>query len=107
MATFIIPLKAGRNVTPVSFAAAKDILFIQQVFEGCKRSIAAVLAVTAILDIQILTTFNAKTFAFGVVQGLDGNFQQGVFTYQGRQVNLCIIGYEQFRFADGFFSECI
>lgn len=49
-------------------------LFIEQVLKCCKRRVIALLAMTAILYVQILTTFNAKTFAIRVMQGLDRDF---------------------------------
>jgi hypothetical protein len=51
---------------------------------------------TAVLQVQVLTALDAKTFAFEVMQGLDGNFQYGIFTYERCEVKLRIIGDKQF-----------
>ena len=51
---------------------------------------------TAILQVQVLAALDAKALAIGVMQGLDGNFQYGIFTYERCEVKLRIIGDEQF-----------
>ncbi len=71
-------------------------ILLQQFLQVGKWRIVAFLAVTAVLDVQVLATFDAQTFAFGIVQGLDGNFQQGILPDQGSKVNVGVIGHEQF-----------
>jgi hypothetical protein len=73
-------------------ARLTGILVVKQVFEGCKRRIVAFLAMTAILQVQILTTFNAKTFALKIMQGLDRDFQQCIFANKGCEVDMGIFG---------------
>lgn len=69
---------------------------LQQILEFGEGRIILILAMPAVADVQILSAFDAQTFAFGVMQGFDGNFQQRIFTYKGREVNMGVIGNEQF-----------
>lgn len=69
---------------------------LQQILEFGEGRIIQILTMPAVADVQILSAFDAQTFALRVMQGFNGNFQKCIFTYKGREINMCVIGHEQF-----------
>ena len=74
-------------------------IVLQQFLQISKWRIVLFLAVTAILDIQVLSAFDAETLAVWIVQRLDRKFQQGIFADQGGHINVCVVRYEKLRLA--------
>ena len=63
--------------------------------------------VAAICDVQILTTFDTQAFASRIMQGLDRHFEQGIFTQDGGEVNLCAFRQDHTHFIDQLIVEGI
>ena len=65
----------GRCVAVFTYIGKRSVLFVEQILEGCKWRIIDVLAVSTILDVQVLPAFDAETLAVWIMQWFDGEFE--------------------------------
>jgi len=61
--------------------------------------------VTAVLLVQVLTAFSAKSLAIGLADGADRHFEQGVLAQKVCQIDLGIFGHNEFRIRFGALVE--
>ena len=100
-------LAPGASVVTVDEGIEFIRIILQQILEFGERRIVFLWAMPAIAGVQILSALGAQSLAIRAVQWADRDFQQRIFTYQGSEVKVCVIGHKQFRFADRFFVECV
>jgi hypothetical protein len=78
---------------------------LQQILQFGEGRIRLGRLMTAIALVEVLSAFLAQTFAFGLAQRADGNFEQGIFAEELGKVEMRVFGQKQFRLGFGAFVK--